>query len=320
MVSSDTGAAVDMALTMAEAMAVAAAAAEGGDVAGPTDGVADLVAVTARVEAAAAVTARRARSATKRRMVGWRRGDAAAAAAASSEQGRDRDRGEHEAEAGVSSHGIPCPESVVEGPQVDIFFAGLVGPPAYARAPSPPRNETGRMLSAIPLSSYNHRAPEVPPPLCDFVEWIDKEMDEFHSGMIRQWRERKEEREERQRERAVREKAERERREELELRELARQNREKEERGEDRARKLARAQHAKDAGSEAARKGKYPRARENGAEPTNLSATRLGVEVGLSRPRPSLTLAPLLKALSDNMVGKRDVANRSNRDRQRQNL
>uniref|UniRef100_A0A0E0K625 Uncharacterized protein n=1 Tax=Oryza punctata TaxID=4537 RepID=A0A0E0K625_ORYPU len=60
------------------------------------------------------------------------------------------------------------------------------------------------------------KAPEVPPPLCDFVEWIDKEMDEFHSGMIRQWRERKEEREERQRERAAKEKAERERREELE--------------------------------------------------------------------------------------------------------
>uniref|UniRef100_A0A0E0KIC4 Uncharacterized protein n=1 Tax=Oryza punctata TaxID=4537 RepID=A0A0E0KIC4_ORYPU len=36
------------------------------------------------------------------------------------------------------------------------------------------------------------KAPEVSPPLCDFVEWIDKEMDEFHSGIIRQWRERKE--------------------------------------------------------------------------------------------------------------------------------
>uniref|UniRef100_A0A0E0LMF1 Uncharacterized protein n=1 Tax=Oryza punctata TaxID=4537 RepID=A0A0E0LMF1_ORYPU len=65
------------------------------------------------------------------------------------------------------------------------------------------------------------KAPEVPPPLCDFVEWIDKEMDKFHSGMIRQWCKRKEEHEERQRERAAREKAERERREELELREKA---------------------------------------------------------------------------------------------------
>uniref|UniRef100_A0A0E0M6S7 Uncharacterized protein n=1 Tax=Oryza punctata TaxID=4537 RepID=A0A0E0M6S7_ORYPU len=34
------------------------------------------------------------------------------------------------------------------------------------------------------------KAHEVPPPLYDFVEWIDKEMDEFHLGMIRQWRER----------------------------------------------------------------------------------------------------------------------------------
>uniref|UniRef100_A0A0E0JZY7 Uncharacterized protein n=1 Tax=Oryza punctata TaxID=4537 RepID=A0A0E0JZY7_ORYPU len=146
------------------------------------------------------------------------------------------------------------------------------------------------------------KAPEVPPPLCDFVEWIDKEMDEFHSGMIRQWHERKEERSERQRERAAREKAERERREELELRELARQNREKEEHGEDRARKLARVQRAKDAGSEAARKGKYPRFSEvmevsvgkYGAEPTDLCATRLGAKVGLSCPLPSLTSAPLL--------------------------
>ncbi len=52
------------------------------------------------------------------------------------------------------------------------------------------------------------------------------------------------------------EKTERERREELELRVLARHK--KEERAEYQARKLARAQRAKDAGSEAARKGKYP--------------------------------------------------------------
>uniref|UniRef100_A0A0E0BYL8 At1g61320/AtMIF1 LRR domain-containing protein n=1 Tax=Oryza meridionalis TaxID=40149 RepID=A0A0E0BYL8_9ORYZ len=103
------------------------------------------------------------------------------------------------------------------------------------------------------------KEPEIPPPLCDFVEWIDKEMTNFHKSMIQSWHECQEEREEWQRQRAAKEKAERERREELELRELARKNREKEERAEDRARKLARAQRAKDAGSEAARKGKYPR-------------------------------------------------------------
>uniref|UniRef100_A0A0E0L1Z3 Peptidase A1 domain-containing protein n=1 Tax=Oryza punctata TaxID=4537 RepID=A0A0E0L1Z3_ORYPU len=103
------------------------------------------------------------------------------------------------------------------------------------------------------------KVPEIPPPLCDFVEWIDKEMNEFHSGTIRQWREWKKEHEEHQCQRAAREKAERKRREELELRELARQNREKEERAEDRESKLTRVQRAKDAGSEAARKGKYPR-------------------------------------------------------------
>nr|BAX24933.1 hypothetical protein [Oryza punctata] len=103
------------------------------------------------------------------------------------------------------------------------------------------------------------KEPEVPPPICDFVEWIDKEMSEFDKRLIKSWRERQEEREDRQRQRAANEKAERERREELELRELARLNREKEERAEDRSRKLARAQRAKDAGSEAARKGKYPR-------------------------------------------------------------
>ncbi|KAF2926592.1 hypothetical protein DAI22_06g139350 [Oryza sativa Japonica Group] len=94
------------------------------------------------------------------------------------------------------------------------------------------------------------KEPKMPPPLCDFVEWIDKEMTEFHKSMIQSWRERQEEREERQRQRAAKEKAERERREELE---------EKEERAEDRARKLARAQRTKDTESEAARKGKYPR-------------------------------------------------------------
>uniref|UniRef100_A0A0E0LUX8 Uncharacterized protein n=1 Tax=Oryza punctata TaxID=4537 RepID=A0A0E0LUX8_ORYPU len=62
------------------------------------------------------------------------------------------------------------------------------------------------------------KAPEIPPPLCDFVEWIDRRW----MSSIRQWRELKEEREERQRQRAAREKAERERREELELRDLAR--------------------------------------------------------------------------------------------------
>nr|BAD26428.1 hypothetical protein [Oryza sativa Japonica Group]BAD26437.1 hypothetical protein [Oryza sativa Japonica Group] len=69
-----------------------------------------------------------------------------------------------------------------------------------------------RMMSAMPLSSCLHREPEIPPPLCDFVEWIDKEMTEFHKGMIQSWRERQEEREERQRQRAAKEKAERERR------------------------------------------------------------------------------------------------------------
>uniref|UniRef100_A0A0E0LZE4 Zinc finger GRF-type domain-containing protein n=1 Tax=Oryza punctata TaxID=4537 RepID=A0A0E0LZE4_ORYPU len=94
------------------------------------------------------------------------------------------------------------------------------------------------------------KEPEVPPPLCDFVEWIDKEMSEFDKRLIKSWRERQEERQERQRQHAAKEKAERERREELE---------EKEERAEDHSRKLARAQRAKDAGSKAARKGKYPR-------------------------------------------------------------
>ncbi|BAS97542.1 Os06g0328500 [Oryza sativa Japonica Group] len=64
------------------------------------------------------------------------------------------------------------------------------------------------------------KEPKMPPPLCDFVEWIDKEMTEFHKSMIQSWRERQEEREERQRQRAAKEKAERERREELELREF----------------------------------------------------------------------------------------------------
>uniref|UniRef100_A0A0E0M6B7 Uncharacterized protein n=1 Tax=Oryza punctata TaxID=4537 RepID=A0A0E0M6B7_ORYPU len=103
------------------------------------------------------------------------------------------------------------------------------------------------------------KEPKIPPPICDFVEWIDKEMSEFDKRLIKSWRERQEEREERQRQRATKEKGERERREEMELSELARLNREKEERAEDRSRKLARAQRAKDAGSEAARKGKYPR-------------------------------------------------------------
>uniref|UniRef100_A0A0E0M036 Zinc finger GRF-type domain-containing protein n=1 Tax=Oryza punctata TaxID=4537 RepID=A0A0E0M036_ORYPU len=103
------------------------------------------------------------------------------------------------------------------------------------------------------------KEPEVPPPICDFVEWIDKEMSKFDKRLIKSWRKHQEEREERQRQCAAKEKAKRERREELELRELARLNREKEERAEDRSRKLARAQRAKDAGSEAARKGKYPR-------------------------------------------------------------
>uniref|UniRef100_A0A0E0MKV2 Uncharacterized protein n=1 Tax=Oryza punctata TaxID=4537 RepID=A0A0E0MKV2_ORYPU len=85
------------------------------------------------------------------------------------------------------------------------------------------------------------------------VKWIDKEMDEFHSGQWRQWKEEHEELKLR-----ARQKAERERREELKLRELARQNRKKEKRAEDRASKLARVQRAKDAESEAARKGKYP--------------------------------------------------------------
>uniref|UniRef100_A0A0E0L4A1 Zinc finger GRF-type domain-containing protein n=1 Tax=Oryza punctata TaxID=4537 RepID=A0A0E0L4A1_ORYPU len=71
------------------------------------------------------------------------------------------------------------------------------------------------------------KEPEIPPPLCDFVEWIDNEMTEFDKSMIQSWRERQEEREERQRQRAAKEKAERERREELELRELARLNRER---------------------------------------------------------------------------------------------
>uniref|UniRef100_J3MRS6 Uncharacterized protein n=1 Tax=Oryza brachyantha TaxID=4533 RepID=J3MRS6_ORYBR len=69
------------------------------------------------------------------------------------------------------------------------------------------------------------------------VKWIDKEMDEFHKSLIKEWREWKEEHEERQRQRATREKAEMERREELKLRpppmgglrKVAIQNREKEE-------------------------------------------------------------------------------------------
>uniref|UniRef100_A0A0E0JM32 Uncharacterized protein n=1 Tax=Oryza punctata TaxID=4537 RepID=A0A0E0JM32_ORYPU len=92
--------------------------------------------------------------------------------------------------------------------------------------------------------SCSPSAPEIPPPLCDFVVWIDKEMDEFHSGMIRQWREWKEERDERQRQRAAREKANRER--------------EKEEHADDQERKLARVQRAKDAGSEAGKEGQVP--------------------------------------------------------------
>uniref|UniRef100_A0A0E0M619 TFIIS N-terminal domain-containing protein n=1 Tax=Oryza punctata TaxID=4537 RepID=A0A0E0M619_ORYPU len=144
-----------------------------------------------------------------------------------------------------------------------------------------------RMKSALSLSSYLHQisddwdsygqrywmcrnysySPEKPKPVPKGrkgkakipVKWIDKEMSEFDKRLIKSWRERQEEREERQRQRAAKEKAERERREELELRELARLNREKEERAEDRSRKLARAQRAKYAGSEAARKGKYPR-------------------------------------------------------------
>uniref|UniRef100_A0A0E0M7K8 Uncharacterized protein n=1 Tax=Oryza punctata TaxID=4537 RepID=A0A0E0M7K8_ORYPU len=43
------------------------------------------------------------------------------------------------------------------------------------------------------------KEPEVPPPICDFVEWIDKEMFEFDKRLIKSWRERQEEREERQR-------------------------------------------------------------------------------------------------------------------------
>uniref|UniRef100_A0A0E0LZF0 Uncharacterized protein n=1 Tax=Oryza punctata TaxID=4537 RepID=A0A0E0LZF0_ORYPU len=100
------------------------------------------------------------------------------------------------------------------------------------------------------------KEPEVPPPLCDFVEWIDKEMSEFDKRAGASAR------------KSVRSgngsvphrrRLRGKRREELELRELARLSREKEERAEDRSRKLARAQRAKDAGSEVARKGKYPR-------------------------------------------------------------
>uniref|UniRef100_A0A0E0L1G2 Uncharacterized protein n=2 Tax=Oryza punctata TaxID=4537 RepID=A0A0E0L1G2_ORYPU len=126
----------------------------------------------------------------------------------------------------------------------------------YSYSPEKPKHvPKGRKGKAkIPV-----KEPEVPPPICNFVEWIDKEMSEFDKRLIKSWRGRQEEREERQRQRAAKEKAERERREELELRDLARLNREKEERAEDRSRKLARAQRAKDAESEAARKGKYPR-------------------------------------------------------------
>uniref|UniRef100_A0A0E0L109 Uncharacterized protein n=1 Tax=Oryza punctata TaxID=4537 RepID=A0A0E0L109_ORYPU len=146
----------------------------------------------------------------------------------------------------------------------DVGFAPEQLPPLgrywmchnYSYRPEKPKPvPKGRKGKAkIPVKEH-----EIPPPLCDFVEWIDKEMTEFVKSMIQSWRERQEEREERQRQRAAKEKAERERREELELRELARLNREKEERAKDRSRKLARAQRAKDAGSEAVRKGKYPR-------------------------------------------------------------
>lgn len=54
----------------------------------------------------------------------------------------------------------------------------------------------------------NVQAPKIPP-LCDFVQWIDKEMDEWHSSLIQSWHQHKEEREERQRQRAAMEKAER---------------------------------------------------------------------------------------------------------------
>lgn len=92
-----------------------------------------------------------------------------------------------------------------------------------------------------------------------FVEWIDKEMNEFHMSLIRHWREWKEEPKKRQRECAAIQKAERER-------ELAIENWEKEEGDVDWVRKVARAQHAKEAGTEVARKGEYPRAPNSAME------------------------------------------------------
>ena len=100
--------------------------------------------------------------------------------------------------------------------------------------------------------------PIKPPPLCDFMEWIDEKMSEENASMVAQWIKWQEEDDIRARECQAKEKAERERREELEWRRLAEENREKAKRAAERARKVARAQRAKEAGPEATRKGKYP--------------------------------------------------------------
>uniref|UniRef100_A0A0E0LB89 Uncharacterized protein n=1 Tax=Oryza punctata TaxID=4537 RepID=A0A0E0LB89_ORYPU len=101
--------------------------------------------------------------------------------------------------------------------------------------------------------------PKTSPPLCDFAEWIDMEIDPRNAEMLGRQHKWEEERMNRRLRLVTIEIEERKRKEERELREMEKEIAEKEEHAKERARKVAREKRAKEAGPEAASKGKYPR-------------------------------------------------------------